>query len=78
MFKKIKRALKIWNLAEKDDKVLKAIESLAPETVKKLPSRGNGKAVFMRDMDQEALDKYRHEHQAGWKKFQAMVRNLTP
>jgi hypothetical protein len=78
MLKRIRQFKKLWTLTGKDPKAAKVLESLSEKDLAALPSRGNGKAVFMPEMTAADLEKYNHEHRNGWKKFNDMVRKLTP
>ena len=76
MWKKIKTAYRLWNLADKDPEYLKAIENLSKEDIDNIPN-GNGKAVFMPLMTEVERNEYLKEQEPVWKKFNARLKEIT-
>ena len=76
MWKKIKTAYRLWNLADKDPEYLKAIENLSKEDINNIPN-GNGKAVFMPLMTEVERNEYLKEQEPVWKKFNARLKEIT-
>ena len=75
MWKKIKTAYRLWNLADKDPEYLKAIESLSKEDIDNIPN-GNGKAVFMPLMTEVERNEYLKEQEPIWKKFNQKLKEI--
>lgn len=75
MWKKIKTAYRLWNLADKDPEYLKAIENLSKEDIDNIP-KGNGKAVFMPLMTEIERNEYLKEQEPIWKKFNQKLKEI--
>jgi len=75
MWKKIKTAYRLWNLADKDPEYLKAIENLSKEDINNIPN-GNGKAVFMPLMTEVERNEYLKEQEPVWKKFNERLKEI--
>lgn len=78
MLKRLKQFRKLWTLATKNAGFMEALEKTSEKDIEKMPSRGDGKAVFMPEMTPADLEKYQHEVKNGWKTFNDLVRRLTP
>lgn len=76
MLNKIKRAYKIWTLADKDPEYLKAIEGLSKEYIKAIPDKGDGKAVFMPLMSENEKREYLKNQEPVWKKFNEKLKEI--
>lgn len=76
MLNKIKRAYRIWTLADKDPEYLKAIEGLSKEDVENIPDRGNGGAVFIPFMSPVERDEHLKNQEPVWKKFNERLKEI--
>jgi hypothetical protein len=76
MLNKLKRAYRLWTLANKDPEYLKAIEGLSKEDIKNIPDRGDGRAIFIPYMSEEERDKYLHDQLPVWKKFNERLKEI--
>lgn len=76
MLNKIKRAYRLWTLADKDPEYLKVIESLSKEDIKAIPEKGNGGAVFIPLMSEKERDQYLHDQEPVWKKFNEKLKEI--
>lgn len=76
MMNKLKRAYRLWKLADKDPEYLKAIENLSKEDIQAIPNKGNGKAEFIPMMSEKERDQYLHDQEPVWKKFNEKLKEL--
>lgn len=76
MLNKIKRAYRIWTLADKDPEYLKAIEGLTKEDIKAIPEKGNGKAEFIPYMSETERDEYLKNKLPVWRKFNERLKEI--
>ena len=76
MLNKIKRAYRLWTLADKDPEYLKAIEGLSKEDIANIPDRGDGGAIFIPMMSEVERDKYLHDQLPVWKKFNERLKEI--
>lgn len=60
---------KIWKLLSKDDKYLDAIQNLTLDEIDTMPESGDGKAVFLKPMNQKELEQYNFESDPKIKKL---------
>lgn len=77
MLNKIKRAYRIWSLADKDPEYLKAIEGLSKEDIQAIPEKGNGGAVFIPLMSENEKREYLKNQDPVWKKFNEKLKEIV-
>jgi len=76
MLNKLKRAYRLWTLADKDPEYLKAIEGLTKEDIKAIPDKGNGEAEFIPMMSVKERDEYLKNQEPVWKKFNELLKEI--
>lgn len=76
MLKRIKTLHKLWKLSKKDEKIVDNILTLNNSDIEKIPDKGDGKAVFIADMNQEEYDLYVKDELNGWKHFRNKVKTI--
>lgn len=76
MLKRIQTLHKLWKLTKKDEKIVDNILTLDDTLIDKIPDKGNGKAVFIPDMNQEEYDSYLKDEIQGWKPFTNKIKQI--
>jgi len=66
----------MWKLSNKDDKYLEVLENITNKEIEKIPDKGNGKAVFIADMNEEEYTAYIKNEELGWKGFNKKVKEI--
>ena len=76
MLKRLKQLHKMWKLSNKDTRYLEALEKTTVKDIDKIPDKGNGKAIFISDMDEEEYNQYIRDEKHGWKSFNNKVKSI--
>lgn len=76
MLKRLKQLRKMWKLSNKDTRYLEALEKTTVKDIDRIPDKGNGKAIFISDMDEEEYNQYIRDEKHGWKSFNNKVKSI--
>ncbi len=76
MLKRIKQLHKMWKLSNKDSNYLEVLENITTNDIEKIPDKGNGKAIFISDMNDEEYNQYIRDEKQGWKGFNNKIKQI--
>ena len=76
MLKRIQTLHKLWKLTNKNEKIVEKLLSVKDTDIDKLSNKGNGKAVFIADMNEDEYNDYVKNELNGWKEFTNKIKQV--
>ena len=76
MLKRLKQLHKMWKLSNKDTNYLEVLEKITTKDIENIPKQGNGKAIFISDMDADEYNQYIKDEKHGWKGFNNKIKQI--